>query len=95
MRATPIPWPFFSACVFAEGFLWNPLNTTPWKIKMEAKNEGLVQMIFHFNWLIFRFQSLIFRDVFLCQILHPAKCFAGGSCANFQAETPQRYAAAW
>ena len=28
---------------------------TPWKINMEPKNEGLVQMIFLFKQVIFRF----------------------------------------
>jgi len=25
-------------------------SATPWKIKMEPENDGLVQMIFLFNW---------------------------------------------
>ena len=30
---------------------------------MEPKNGGLVHMIFILNWVIFRFQSLIFQGV--------------------------------
>ena len=34
---------------------WPWLLATPWKINMEHKNAGLVQMIFLFNWVIFWF----------------------------------------
>ena len=36
---------------------------TPWKINMQPKNGGLVQMMFLFNWVIFWFQPLIFRGL--------------------------------
>ena len=36
---------------------------TPWKINMEPKNGGLVQMIFLFNWVISSFHREIFRGV--------------------------------
>ena len=32
------------------------MKSTPWKINMEPENHGLVQMIFVFNWVIFRFR---------------------------------------
>ena len=35
----------------------------PLKINMEPQNGGLVQMIFLFNWVIFRFQPFILRGV--------------------------------
>lgn len=34
-----------------------------WQINMELKNGGLDQRIFLFDWMIFRFQSLIFQGV--------------------------------
>jgi len=34
---------------------------------MEPENDGLVQMIFLFNWVIFRFQPLIFRGEILAE----------------------------
>ena len=36
-------------------------NNTPRKVKMEHKHGGGWKMIFLFNWVIFRFQPLIFR----------------------------------
>ena len=37
--------------------------STPWKINIEHKNGGLVQMMFLCNWVVFRFNILIFRGV--------------------------------
>ena len=38
-------------------------SNTPLKINMEHNNEGLVQMIFLSNWVIFMFQPLTFRGL--------------------------------
>ena len=42
------------------------ISIDPWKMNMEKeKLRFLVQMIFLFNWEMFRFQPLIFRGVSL------------------------------
>ena len=43
---------------------WNSSSWyTPWNISMEHNNQGLVQMIFFYKWMIFSFKMLIFRAV--------------------------------
>ena len=42
-----------------------------WKINMEPENDGLVQMIFLFNSVIFRFQPLFFRGSVDTWRVHP------------------------
>ena len=43
-------------------------KNTPWKINMKSKNGKVWKMMFLFNWMILRFQPLIFTGV--CQKNH-------------------------
>ena len=45
----------FSLIGFVLGANFIKIHRAPWKINVEPKNGGLVQMMFLFNWVIFKF----------------------------------------
>ena len=62
-------------------------HLTPWKINMEPENDGLVQMIFLCNWVVFRFHvnlpgcsKVNFKQIFIGVHVLKAFCRLDDAC---------------